>query len=61
MAYHPGVGVFKFDDCRSHILKLSVILDYKLKIYIDAFGDFVYNLDRTLVRVCGLGGKNYGT
>ena len=49
MAYHPGVGVCKFVDWHSHILKLSVILDYKFKIYIDAFGNFVYNLDRTRV------------
>ena len=61
MACHPGVGVFKFGDWHSHILKLSVIMDYKLKIYIDDFGNFVYNLDRTPVRVCNLGGKNYGT
>ena len=49
MAYHPGVGVFKFGDWRPHISKLSVNYDRK-QIDIDDSPQSVYNRIRTLVR-----------
>ena len=52
MAYHPGVGVFKFGDWRPHLSIVSVLLDSKCQFLVDGFLNSVYNFGyRTVVRL----------